>query len=91
LEKCKITSDDESVRLFLELRAISQLKIPYQFISLQDAVDLCLLLEEVTVQLMKYTTDVRGVGGPIDVATITRVEGFNYVQHKEIHGERVSR
>ena len=68
----------------------SALKIPYQFIPLQDGMDLCILLVNTNENLMKYTTDVRGVGGPIDAAIITGVDGFHYVQHKEIHGERIT-
>jgi hypothetical protein len=64
------------------------LEIPYQFLPLQDCVDLSILLVKTTSQLMQYTTDVRGVGGAVDVATITRTEGFKNVQSKQIRGER---
>jgi hypothetical protein len=74
--------------IFSTIRQQQSLKIPYQFLPLQDCVDLTILLINTTAQLMRFTTDVRGVGGPIDVATITRTEGFRYVQSKQIHGER---
>jgi hypothetical protein len=64
------------------------LRIPYQFLPLQDCVDLSILLVKTTSQLMQYTTDVRGVGGAIDVGTITRTEGYKDVQSKQIRGER---
>jgi 20S proteasome alpha/beta subunit len=70
------------------IRQQHALKIPYQFLPLQDCVDLTILLINTTAELMRFVTDVRGVGGPIDVATITRTEGFKYVQAKQIHGER---
>ena len=66
------------------------LKIPYQFLPLQDCVDLSILLVKTTSQLMQYTTDVRGVGGAVDVATITRTEGYKNVQTKQIRGERTA-
>jgi hypothetical protein len=66
------------------------LKIPYQFLPLQDCVDLSILLVRTTAQLMNYTIGIRGVGGAVDVATITPVEGIANVQHKSIKGERVS-
>jgi len=31
---------------------------------------------------------IRGVGGPIDVAIVTRTDGLQYVQRKLIRGER---
>ncbi len=39
-------------------------------------------------QLQRFLVDIRGVGGDIDVATITRTEGFRAIQQKEIVGER---
>jgi hypothetical protein len=73
-----------------EATALHALKIPYQFLPLQDCVDLSILLIKTTSQLMQYTTDVRGVGGAVDVATITRTEGCRNVQAKQIHGEQQS-
>ena len=72
--------------LFATVRQQHTLKIPYQFLPLQDCVDLTILLIHTTAELMRFTTDIRGVGGPIDVATITRTEGFRNVQAKQIHG-----
>jgi hypothetical protein len=71
-----------------EASQLHALKIPYQFLPLQDCVDLSILLVKTTSQLMQYTTDVRGVGGAVDVATITRTEGYKNVQSKQIRGER---
>jgi hypothetical protein len=73
--------------LFIMARQNQALKIPYPFLPLQDCVDLTILLIHTTSRLMRFTTDIRGVGGPIDVATITRTEGFKNVQAKQIHGE----
>lgn len=70
------------------LNATLGLPIPWQFLPLQDCVDLCILLVRTTAQLQTFLVDVRGVGGDIDVATITRTEGFKPVQQKEITGER---
>jgi 20S proteasome alpha/beta subunit len=70
------------------LKGALSLPIPYQFLPLQDCVDLAILLVRTTAQLQTFLVDVRGVGGDIDVATITRTEGFRAVQQKEITGER---
>ncbi len=87
--KTKFNLDDAKVNaLVTEINAASAAKIPYQFLPLQDCVDLSILLIRTTSQLMDYQTQVRGVGGAIDVATITRQEGFRHIQRKEIRGER---
>jgi hypothetical protein len=85
----KLTIDEQTMGNALrEAIQLHTLKIPYQFLPLQDCVDLSILLVKTTSQLMQYTTDVRGVGGAVDVATITRTEGYKNVQTKQIRGER---
>lgn len=62
--------------------------IPYQFLPLQDCVDLSILLVRTTARLQDFYVGIRGVGGAIDVATITRTEGYRAIQEKQIGGER---
>jgi hypothetical protein len=85
LIKQELMLDDQKVKeLSAKIGESSGARIPYQFLPLQDCIDLSILLVRTTAQLMEYQTSVRGVGGQIDVATITRQEGFRYVQRKEI-------
>jgi hypothetical protein len=70
------------------LRANLGTPIPYNFLPLQDCVDLAILLIRTTVATQSFTVGIRGVGGSIDVATITRIEGFRPIQTKRILGER---
>jgi hypothetical protein len=61
--------------------------IPFQFLPLQDCVDLAVFLIQSTISFQKYrTTVVRGVGGPVEVATVTR-DGFKFVSQKSISVE----
>ena len=69
------------------LKARSQLRIPWQFLSLQDCVDMAIFLLRTTITLQQWIIGVRGVGGQIDVATITRIDGFKAVQRKRITSE----
>ena len=71
-----------------ELKTKLGSKIPWQFLPLQDCVDLTICVLRTTITLQRWTVDVRGVGGAIDVATITRTGGFSYIQQKQIAGER---
>jgi hypothetical protein len=73
--------------LDLELRTKLSAKIPWQFLPLQDCVDLSIFLVQATITLQKWTVDIRGVGGAVDVATVTRIKGFEPVQQKRIIGE----
>jgi hypothetical protein len=63
--------------------------IPYQFLPLQDCVDLAVFLIEDTIRFQQYrTTVVRGVGGPVEVATITRDGKFQFLSHKQVGAPR---
>jgi hypothetical protein len=70
------------------LRSAVSIRVPYAFLPLQDCVDLSVALIRLTISFQQWTVGVRGVGGPIDVATITRTGGFEYVQSKTIKAER---
>jgi hypothetical protein len=65
------------------------IRIPWQFLPLQDCVDLSIFLIRTTITLQKWMVDLRGVGGAVDVATITRTGGFRPVQVKQIIGEKI--
>jgi hypothetical protein len=86
-ERLKLTAA-EAQELNDGARAALSLPIPYQFLPLQDCVDLSIFLVRATIVLQSWVVGIRGVGGAIDVATITRVGGFNAVQSKSIRGER---
>ena len=60
------------------------LPIPYQFLPLQDCVDLSTFLVNMTTTFQTWTVAIRGVGGAVDVATITRTEGFRALHEKRI-------
>ncbi|PYV67882.1 MAG: hypothetical protein DMG96_37985 [Acidobacteria bacterium] len=62
--------------------------IPWPFLPLQDCVDLSIFVVRTTITLQKWLVGIRGVGGAVDVATITRTEGFRAIQVKAITGEK---
>ncbi len=64
-----------------------QFPIPYQVLPLQDCVNLATLLIRTTISAQSVCIGIRGVGGPIDIATITRTDGLQSVQSKKIQGE----
>jgi hypothetical protein len=81
-------TDAQKQELDQFLGPIFNLPIPYQFLPLQDCVDLSIFLIRTTIELQKWMVGIRGVGGVIDVATITRTDGFQFVQRKAIKGDR---
>lgn len=76
--------DDQTDSLYKALKSNLQMPIPIQAMALQDCVDLAVFFINTTILGQNLTVGIRGVGGPIDVATITRRDGFISIQKKEI-------
>jgi hypothetical protein len=81
-------TDQQREDLRAALRNGLQIPIPFQLLPLQDSVDLAIFLVRTTISIQSWLIDVRGVGGKIDVVTITRTDGVRTVQQKAIHGEQ---
>ena len=64
-----------------------QMQIPLIAMPLQDCVDLAAFFIRTTIDAQRLTVGVRGCGGPIDLAIITRRDGLRFIQRKKITGE----
>ena len=82
-QNLKLT-DEQVEKLKAELSKEIQKKIPYPFLPLQDCVNLSVLLIQTTMQMQSFYVGLRGVGGEIDVATITKTGGFQPVREKNV-------
>jgi len=78
-------SEQQATELIETWRAQLSLPIPYGLLPLQDCVDLATFLVYMTASVMTWTIGIQGVGGEIDVATITPTGNFQSIQHKKIH------
>jgi hypothetical protein len=56
--------------------------IPYQFLPLPDCVNLAVFLIKSTIKFQTITTTLRGVGGPVEAATVTRLAGLRRIRHR---------
>ncbi|MFH0991871.1 MAG: hypothetical protein V1799_17835 [bacterium] len=67
-------------------KALSQLQvqIPYQFLPLQDCINLSALLVRTTMEMQSFYVGLRGVGGNIDIAAITKTGGFQPIKEKDV-------
>jgi hypothetical protein len=80
-------TDERTDELEKHLEGMLSSRIPYQFLLLQNCIDLSIFLIRTTMELQTWGVVVPGVGGAIDVATITRTKGFRAVQQKKIVGQ----
>jgi hypothetical protein len=63
---------------------LPQYSIPWQFFTLQDAVDFAVYALRTTIDSLRFQPRAKTVGGPIDVLVIKPDEA-HWVQHKELH------
>lgn len=91
LKECLQLDDTEYEQTVKHLRSSLSLSIPYQFLPLQDCVDFAIFLVRTTIMLQTFTVGMRGVGGAVDVAIITRTGGFRAIQQNTILGEERTR
>lgn len=64
------------------IAAQTQVPLIQADMPIQDAIDLATFLADATVKFTKFAPGANVVDGPIDIATITRHEGFKWVHRK---------
>lgn len=74
-------------QIVLSLRVL-QLAMPIQFMPLQDCIHLAVLFIKTTINTQNLTVGLRGCGGAIDVAIITRNKPLQFIQQKNIFAEQ---
>ena len=87
LKKTIGLNEEQVKQVYDNLKKNLEFPIPYNILPLQDCVDLAIFLIRTTMTAQRLGIGVRGVGGPIDVAVITRTRGLQYIQQKIITGE----
>jgi hypothetical protein len=72
-------------------------RIPFDSMNLQDGIDFAVLCIRTTIDVQRLTLGPLatspefswpGVGGPIEIATVTATGGFGWVQRTTVQGER---
>jgi hypothetical protein len=77
----------EQIKKMEEILSPFLMPMPLQAMPLQDCVDLAIFFIRTTIDAQRLSVGIRGCGGPIDVAVITRSKGLSFVQRKQIVGE----
>ena len=86
-EHLKIIGEEEFNK---QLRSLEYV-IQWGTMTIQDAIDFCVLMIETTSAIQRFSDgiqanpgDMPGVGGPVDVAVITPNKGFAWINKKKI-------
>ncbi len=64
-------------------KPLPQYPIPWQFFTLQDAIDFAVFAIQMTIDCVRFFPRPKTVGGPVDVLVITREKSF-WVRRKEL-------
>jgi hypothetical protein len=83
LLKSELQLDDERLRSLMQAM-VPKLQAPLisPAMPLQDAIDLAEFLAEVAVQWSRFMPGAQSVGGPVEVAAISKHEGFRWIKRK---------
>jgi len=84
LQKELNLSKEQVAHLTKKLMETLEFSIPYQILPLQDCIDLATFMIRTTINGQNLAVGIRGVGGPIDVAIVTKTNGLQYIQKKTI-------
>ncbi len=76
--------------LYEQMRNNFNQPIPWALLPLRDCVHIAHFLVKATISIQGWSLGIRGVGGEVDVATITRTDGFQHIKVKEITAEPAS-
>lgn len=82
---------DESklARLGQKWQTALGVSLPVRLLPLQDCVDISTFLVNLTAVVQRWTVGIRGVGGAVDVATVTRFVGYEDIKKKTIHARSI--
>jgi|LSQX01.2.fsa_nt_gb hypothetical protein len=84
IAKDVLRCDSDAIADYREALRSMQLPLPLNMMPLQDCVDLAMLLMRATIDTQRLTVGVRGCGGAVDLAVVTRAEGAHFVRRKQI-------
>jgi hypothetical protein len=68
-----------------------QASVIFAPMPIQDAIDLAEFLVHTAIQFSRFLPGAQVVGGPIEIAAITKHEGFKWIKRKHYYGVELNR
>ncbi|RUX21788.1 hypothetical protein EOA27_05100 [Mesorhizobium sp. M2A.F.Ca.ET.037.01.1.1] len=78
-------SAQDAAALTQQIAQASQAQLLEPSMPVQDAIDLARFLAETTVSFVRFLPGANTVGGDLDVATVTKFEGFRWISRKHYY------
>lgn len=83
-------NDPELTLLVNSIRSHTQAPLTHPAMPVQDAIDLAMFLVSTTIGFTKFLPGANTVGGAVDVATVTRHEGFKWIRRKHFYSAELN-
>ena len=78
--------DEETIKnIFSDCRKKLQLPLGVPAMPIKDAIDLVKFLADISINTSRFVPGPQIIGGPIDIAVITKHEGFKWIQRKHYY------
>jgi hypothetical protein len=74
--------DEQAGKVLDLIRSRLEVDLATAPMPIQDAIDLAIFLAEVAIMFSRFTPGANIVGGPVDVAAITKYEKFKWIRRK---------
>lgn len=86
-----VTADDLAKQLTPILQASLQAPLVFAPMPIQDAVDLARFLVHAAIMYSRFLPGAQMVGGPVEIAAITKHEGFKWISRKHYYEGELNR
>jgi hypothetical protein len=83
-------SEEESAKVTEHMLKTLPRPMVLSGMPIQDAIELAIFMVETSSKFVKFSPGHNWVGGPVEVAAITKHEGFNWVQRKLFYRQELN-
>ena len=80
--------DDKMAESINKVRERTQIGLLTDAMPIQDAIDLAEFLVHTAIMLSRFSPGPATVGGPIEIAVITKHEGFKWIKRKHYFDQK---
>lgn len=84
-------NDDQTTALVQAIRASSTAQLVEPAMPIRDAIALAEFLAQTTASFVRFLPGADTVGGELDIATVTKYEGFRWIRRKHFYPPDINR
>jgi len=89
LRECNL-ENEKIAKIIAEIRPRLMVPLYTPPMPIKDVIDLAEFLVETTIKFSRFKPGAPTVGGPIEIATITKHEGFKWIKRKHYYDARLN-